>query len=71
MRPVDNVKVVDIARSLNLQSYKIISGDPADLYVIATPWEGGSDEAYLVGDIMCAVVERLWPLLEASKEAGE
>jgi hypothetical protein len=61
---VCNKAVVELARRLGLKSYKIVRGDPADLYVVGTPWTNADDEAYLVGDVMCAVIEKITPLLQ-------
>jgi len=71
MYPTTNLKVVEIARALGLKSYKIIAGDPADMYVIPYEWGSGSDEAYCIGDVMCAVIERLAPLIGEMEEVAD
>ena len=63
MTPTTNPIVVEIARSLGVEPHKIMAGGGAELFVIDHPWTNFSDEAYLIADVMCAVIERLAPML--------
>ncbi len=64
MNPTTNPKVVALAKALGVRPCEIYAGGPVDdVYVIPHKWCNSSSEAYSLGETMCAVIEKLAPLL--------
>lgn len=68
MWPIVNAKICAVAKACGLEPTTIRAGDDADVYVVPHEWKSYSSEAYRLGDVLCAVIEKLAPLLGVEDE---